>query len=180
MKNKFVKFLYSGSPQVVIVKNVVLAVIIYLLYRIIKNALDKTTEESVEQLQNQTIQMVENGSVPTNDGSIQAPNTDQVQANEIALQQYTIMNQFFIDEQALFDSLKNLNGSQLQLVYTTYGIKDGKNLFQWYNDRLNSSVIGGNIFTYQGQDSTECNSTFDFCSELDVMRLVWAKSGLTF
>ena len=96
MKNKFVKFLYSGSPQVVIVKNVVLAVIIYLLYRIIKNALDKTTEESVEQLQNQTIQMVENGSVPTNDGSIQAPNTDQVQANEIALQQYTIMNQFFI------------------------------------------------------------------------------------
>lgn len=180
MKNKFVKFLYSGSPQVVIVKNVVLAVIIYLLYRIIKNALDKTTEESVEQLQNQTIQMVENGNVPTNDGSVQAPNTDQVQANEIALQQYTIMNQFFVDEQALFDSLQNLNGSQLQLVYTTYGVKDGKNLFQWYNDKLNSSVLAGQVFTYDGQDSTECSNYFDFCSELDVMRLVWAKSGLTF
>ena len=124
--------------------------------------------------------MVENGSVPTNDGSIQAPNTDQVQANEIALQQYTIMNQFFIDEQALFDSLENLNGSQLQLVYTTYGIKDGKNLFQWYNDKLNSSALTGHTYTYEGQDSTECNSYFDFCSELDVMRLVWKKSGLTF
>ena len=180
MKNKFVKFLYSGSPQVVIVKNVVLAVIIYLLYRIIKNALDKTTEESIEQLQNQTIQMVENGNVPTNDGSIQAPNTDQVQANEIALQQYTIMNQFFIDEQALFDGLANLNGSQLQLVYTTYGVKDGKNLFQWYNDKLNSTALTGQVFTYDGQDSAECNSYFDFCSELDVMRLVWKKSGLTF
>ena len=161
MKNKFVKFLYSGSPQIVIVKNIVLAVIIFVIYRIVKNALDKTTEESIEQLQNETIQMVQQGDIPTNDGSQMAPNTDQVQANEVALQQYTIMNQFFVDEQA-------------------YGIKDGKNLFQWYTDTLNSSVLTGQIFIYGGQDSTECNSTLDLCSELDVMRLTWAKSGLTF
>ena len=180
MKNKFVKFLYSGSPQIVIVKNIVLAVIIFVIYRIVKNALDKTTEESIEQLQNETIQMVQQGDIPTNDGSQMAPNTDQVQANEVALQQYTIMNQFFVDEQALFDSLQNLNGSQLQAVYVAYGIKDGKNLFQWYTDTLNSSVLTGQIFIYGGQDSTECNSTLDLCSELDVMRLTWAKSVLTF
>lgn len=180
MKNKYLKFLFSGDPKVVIVKTIVLAVIIYLLYRVIKNALDQTTEESIQQTQNQILQQVENGEVLTNDGSIQAPNTDQVQLNEIALQQYTIMNQFFVDEQGLFDSLKNLNGSQLQGVYVAYGVKDGKNLFQWYNDTLNSSVLTGQIFTYGGQDSTECSSTFDLCSELDVMRLVWAKSGLTF
>lgn len=178
MKNKFVKFLYSGSPQVVIVKNVVLAVIIYLLYRIVKNALDKTTEESIEQLQNQTIQMVENGNVPTNDGSIQAPNTDQAQANEIALQQYTIMNQFFIDEFALIEMLCGLNGSQLQLVYTTYGVKDGKNLFQWYNDKLNSSIYTGQSLSAPCLE--QCTSFFSDCSELDAMREMWQKSGLTF
>ena len=182
MKNKYLKFLFSGDPKVVIVKTIVLAVIIYLLYRVIKNDLDQTTEESIEQAQNQILQQVQNGEVLTNDGSLQAPNTDQVQLNEVALQQYTIMNQFFVDEQALFDSLKNLNGSQLQGVYVAYGIKDGKNLFQWYNDTLNSSWItgGGNTWVYNGEDSNECKSALDLCSELDVMRLVWAKSGLTF
>lgn len=180
MKNKFVKFLYSGSPQVIIVKNVVLAVIIYLLYRIIRNAIVKTDSENIANLQNQQIEAIQNGEVLTNDNSTLDQNSDLIQANEIALQQYSLMNQFFIDEQALFDGLKNLNGSQLQQVYVAYGIKDGKNLFQWYNDKLNSQVLTGNVYTYDGDDSTECNSYFDFCSELDVMRLVWKKSGLIF
>tara|TARA_R110002153_G_scaffold36257_1_gene107327 strand:- start:2256 stop:2804 length:549 start_codon:yes stop_codon:yes gene_type:complete len=182
MKNKFVKFLFSGDPKVVALKIIVLGVIAYLSYRIIKNTLDRTTEESISQTQNSIIEAIDNGSVQTNDGSQQAPNSDQVQLNEIALQQYTLMNQFLVDEQALFDSLKNLNGSQLQAVYVAYGVKDNKNLFQWYNDTLNSSYLtgGATAWTYTGEDSTECNSQFDFCSELDVMKLVWAKSGLTF
>ena len=94
MKNKYLKFLFSGDPKVVIVKTIVLAVIIYLLYRVIKNALDQTTEESIEQAQNQILQQVQNGEVLTNDGSLQAPNTDQVQLNEVALQQYTIRTNF--------------------------------------------------------------------------------------
>ena len=178
MKNKFVKFLYSGSTQVVIVKNVVLAVIIYIVYVIIRNALDKTTEESLEQLQNQTIQMVENGEVQTNDGSQQAPNTDQAQANEIALQQYTIMNKFFVDEYSLIEMLCGLNGSQLQAVYVAYGIKDGKNLFQWYNDKLNSSIYTGHSLSAPCLE--KCTSFFSDCSELEAMREMWQKSGLTF
>lgn len=182
MKNKFVKFLFSGDPKVVTLKIIVLGVIAYLSYRIIKNSLDKTTEESVNQTQNSIINAIDNGQVETNDGSEQPPNTDQVQLNEIALQQYTLMNQYFVDEQALFNSLDNLNGSQLQGVYVAYGIKDGKNLFQWYNDTLNSSYFtsGATAWTYSGEDSNECSSQFDFCSELKVMKLVWAKSGLTF
>ena len=89
------------------------------------------------------------------------------------------------DEDTLFTSLVNLNGSQLQQVYEAYDIKEGKDLFGWYQDELNESAFASLVY-YCGWLSLDCEdgqvpgceTYWDACTEAAFMRSIWQKSGL--
>ena len=100
-------------------------------------------------------------------------------AKGIADAQYTNLSVGFwtnTNEQALFNPLGDLNGAQLQMVYVEFGIRDGKDLFAWYAGELSTNLWTGLVWT---DDRIEgCTSYVDNCTESDMMRAVWVKSGL--
>ena len=90
--------------------------------------------------------------------------------------QYAAMEGYGTDENALIFPLTNLTGAQLIMVYEAFGVKEGKNLFQWYSSELAGSSWTGLIYS---DDNVEgCTSYWDECTELDIMRAIWDKSGL--
>lgn len=108
-----------------------------------------------------------------------------LQAKSIAEGQYNAMQGTGTDEDALFSTLVGLNGSQLQQVFAEYGIKDGKNLFGWYQDELTDNpVLSMNYYCGWGSLDCEdgqvpgCETYFDNCTEGKFMRSIWQKSGL--
>lgn len=106
-------------------------------------------------------------------------------AQSIAESQYNAMAGWGTSESALFNSLLNLDGGQLQAVYAAYGIKDGKNLFEWYSDELGSGPFSSLVW-YCGTGGLDCEDAqvpgceawIDNCYEADFMRSIWQKSGL--
>ena len=113
------------------------------------------------------------------------------QAQTIANGQFTQMNQFNIDEDAMYDALKNLNGSDLRLVYEAFGVKPLEglvstnylDLFGWYAAKLDNSYFGGMGWNDPSLSEVplepNCGSYWDDCTEIDYMRAIWWKSGLT-
>lgn len=106
-------------------------------------------------------------------------------AQSIAEGQFNAMQGTGTDEDSLFSALLGLNGSQLQQVFAAYGIKDGKNLFGWYQDELTDNpVLSMNYYCGWGSFDCEdgqvpgCESYFDNCTEGAFMRSIWQKSGL--
>lgn len=90
------------------------------------------------------------------------PTITRAEALAIAERQYLAMTYWLgTDEDELYISLRGLNGSDLRLVYETfgrrnyYGLVRPLDLFQWYVNDLTRV-------------------------ELDAMRKIWAKSGLKF
>jgi len=106
-------------------------------------------------------------------------------AQSIAQGQYNAMQGTGTDEDALFSPLVGLNGSQLQQVFAAYGIKEGKDLFGWYQDELANSAFMSLIY-YCGWGSLDCEdgqvpgceTYWDQCTEGAFMRSIWQKSGL--
>jgi hypothetical protein len=106
-------------------------------------------------------------------------------AKSIAEGQYNAMKGWGTNETALFNGLLNLNGGQLQAVYEEYGIKEGKNLFEWYADELGSGPLSSLVW-YCGTGGLDCEDAqvegceawIDNCYEADFMRSIWQKSGL--
>ena len=113
---------------------------------------------------------------PTDGSEIDTPAIDQfeAQAKTIAQGQYNSMKGFGTDENALFDALVDLNGAQLCKVYQAYGVKEGKDLFGWYQDELGRGAFS----TMVHPDIPGCESVFDGCSESTMMATLWEKSGL--
>jgi hypothetical protein len=90
-----------------------------------------------------------------------SPTLTRAEAQAIAQRQYIAMWRPGTDEAELYRSINFLNGADLRLVYETFGIRNYYNfrrpldLFGWYTEELDRT-------------------------ELDRMRIIWYKSGLTF
>ena len=80
-------------------------------------------------------------------------------------------------ESNLYNALIPLSGWQLQEVAEAYGTKEGMNLFQWFQDELSDNQIPTNLAW--DERVVGCETIWDGCSELDLMRKIWAKSGIT-
>lgn len=84
-----------------------------------------------------------------------------VEAAAIAERQHKAMNRPGYDRGALFGSIQNLNGAELRQVYEQYGTRKfswfvgDRDLLQWYVLELSPS-------------------------DLQRMRIIWFKAGLTF
>lgn len=120
-----------------------------------RSAADKQQAINVDEIRNKPL--------PTPPGQTQppAPTLTRVEAQAIAERQYIAMFRPGTDEAELYRSINFLNGADLRLVYETYGIRNYYNfrrpldLFGWYTEELTRP-------------------------ELDRMRIIWYKSGLTF
>jgi hypothetical protein len=152
--------------------------IVILAFFLILRLLRKTgfgITDAITNIFNPEITDVVDSTTPT-DGTT-AQNSFAPQAKMIADGQYVAMNDSGTDEDALFTPLLNLNGAQLALVFEKYGVKQGKNLFEWYAEELCDSVWCGSL-VYNASASQGCETYMDQCRETAFMRGIWQKSGL--
>jgi len=185
-KSKF----FSGDYRLVIVKVVVIAVLVYAIYKFIeKLAKGKSPEEleadSIQQNTEEFLQELETATPPPADtGEVVMPTITQAQAGQIANIQFQAMEGTGTDEDTLFNSVCELNGADLIMVAQEFGTQDGKTIFQWYYDELCTYVDALTCNSRYGC-GTDCANTFISipsvgCSELEFMKKIWAKSGLPF
>ncbi len=158
------------------IKTIVLVVLLIVLLILIRRGF-KGLGQAVTAIKDQRqINDLLASTTPTDGSEIDTPAIEQfeTQAKMIAQGQYNSMEGYGTDENALFDALVDLNGAQLCKVYQAYGIKDGKDLFGWYQDELGRGAFN----TMVHSDIPGCESVFDGCSESTMMATLWNKSGL--
>lgn len=151
-----------------------------------KKRVGQNENEAESELQNQIDNTQANDEGDNPEASI-----TPTQAQTIANGQLTMMNQFNIDEDAMYDALKNLNGNDLRLVYESFGVQPLEglvstnylDLFGWYSAKLDNSYFGGMGWNDASLSDVplepNCGSYWDNCTEVDYMRAIWWKSGLT-
>lgn len=184
---KFIEFYSKGTTQQVIIRIVITLVIIVILYYALKKLTEALKQRASKREQEQAVTDTTGGFQDDTggysgfaDGSSMSEleaNQFSSQAQLIADQQYQAMSGAATDEDALFNTLLPLNGAKMNLVLEKFGVREGKNLFQWYADEL----CEGGLFapctslTYYDESTPECDSWFNGCSELPYMRAIWKK-----
>jgi len=117
------------------------------------------------------------GATPTDGSSVEEiAESFQDEAFNFANSQYASMEPYGTDEETLMYPLTSLTGAQLVMVYEAFGVRDGKNLFQWYASELDSWTLTGGVWYEESIEG--CSTYFDNCSQIEAMRGIWAKSGL--
>lgn len=163
----------------------------------IKSILSGDTDEPPLQSAADVLQQVQNILDTTTPNDNSSDNEDfAATAQSIAETQYQELIQFNIDEVSLLNMLTGLNGAQLRMVFEefgskpwspTFGVPTNLNLFQFYNERLDSSVWWGETITLDWDGTPAewvptniptCDSLTYSCSEKDAFRAVWWRSGL--
>tara|TARA_R100000149_G_C5847757_1_gene117502 strand:- start:231 stop:809 length:579 start_codon:yes stop_codon:yes gene_type:complete len=190
-KGKF----FSGDYRLVIVKVVAIGVIIFVLYKLAtqlfrKKTPEETQADQIDQNNQEFLNGLNDAQPPAeNTGSVPMPSISIAEAGNIANIQYNAMQGGGTDEMALFSSLCGLNGADLILVAQEFGIRDDKTIFQYYYYELCSSI---NYLTgclgYGDDENFTCGvpqcqvGLFGVggCSELEMMKGIWVKSGLQF
>lgn len=157
-----------------LIKWVVLVLLAYVVYRLIRKGVGPIRDIFTNIL-NPTVDNVVADTTPTDGTTVQ--NSFASQATLIAQGQYAAMQGNMTDETALFNALIPLNGAQLAMVFEKYGVKEGKNLFQWYADELCDSMFCGSLVWYNDA-APGCTGWLDSCYETEFMRALWQKSGI--
>jgi len=109
---------------------------------------------------------------PANDSN--KPSITINEAKSIADQQFSAMSNPGTNEQLLFNSLQNLNGKDLQMIYQAFSRR-------WYSPIL--GVEGGKALSWAGDRELDLFGWYTEelgRSDLARMRSVWHKSGLKF
>ncbi len=159
------------------IKTIVLVVLLIVLLILIRRGFKGLGQALTSIKDQRQIDDVIDATTPTDGSEIDTPAIEQfeAQAKTLAQGQYNSMKGAGTNEEGLFVPMTKLNGAQLCKVYQAYGVKEGKDLFGWYQDELASTAL----ITVVTDDTIEgCETYTDFCSEIDAMRSVWNKSGL--
>ena len=161
----------------------VLALVVYLLYRMVKKGLSNVfvgISDALNTDVNEQLEVTE-----TNDGTtMTVAELEQFQpiAKAIADQQeQALYEEGFLgmadpDESAIFMPLLDKNGAQLREIYREYGQRRGRTLFETYSLKLSDGLFQS--FTYYDDRVEGCTSYFDDCREVEFARAVWQKSGI--
>jgi hypothetical protein len=120
-----------------------------------KSKADQQQQINVDEIKNKPLPIPPGQSAPP------APTLTRAEAQAIAERQYIAMWRPGTDENELYRAIAYLNGADLRLIYELFGrrnyyaMRRPLDLFGWYAEELTRA-------------------------ELDRMRIVWYKSGLTF
>lgn len=163
----------KGPYQTAITVGVILALVVALYF--VARQLGLIPESKYDTKNN--VQETAEGAVPLDDSSVEEiEESFQDEAFNFANAQYAAMEPYGTDEETLMFPLTALSGAQLIMIYEAFGVRDGKNLFQWYASELDSWTVTGGVW-YQ-ENIEGCSTYFDNCSQIEAMRGIWVKSGL--
>ena len=184
---------FKDSWQNNLIKIAVVVAVLLIIRRFINKGLAPPSDEEV--IYEQNLSLLENvcqGNIATNDNTDNdtlaynfEDNTttqfDSQSAVLIAQLQYDGLQGWNPNEKAVLQSVANLNGRALQLVFCEFGLKDNKNLIQWYQEKLKS--FASMIYWAENLDTTDafmpdCESYLKQCNEVEAMKSIWLKSGL--
>jgi len=165
-----------------IVTYAVLAIVVYLLFRLVRKGVRDFTSGIGDFLNNNAQEQLD--STEAQDGTTMTteeqnafqPIAKQIaDSQELALYQTNLLGFSNPDEQALFTPLLDYNGAQLREIYGEYGQREGKTLFEAYQEKL----VGGLASEIYFDERVEgCETFFDQCDEVEAARGIWQKSGI--
>jgi len=161
----------------------VFAVVIYLIFRMVKRGFsevftgigDVLNTDTNEQLNN--TQAADGTTMTVDEANAFKPIAKQIaDSQELALYETGFFGQSDPDEEQLFVPLLDYNGAQLREVYREYGQRRGKTLFETYGDKLKNGIFASLV--YHDDRAEGCTSVFDECYEVTFARAIWQKSGI--
>ena len=123
--------------------------------------------------------MIEN--TPTQDGTSMTNserNAYKPQARVIADRLQEAMSGAGTAEQTIWTSLCGLNGAELQVVFSEYGIRDDEDLFSWFANDLSDNFLTTYLPDDDGCKEVVCSGEGLMCTEIEAMRNLWQKSGI--
>ena len=176
--------LFEGSWQKVLIKVVLLLLVLFVVYSLIKKIKWKASKTESEvndyidnELQNTT--PVDN-STPTDPDTI-----SDSEANLIANNLQLYMEGPGTSTESMFSALECLNGASLNKVYASFGARpystfwsgtDDRDLFGWFAGELENQPFTSLI--YSNECVPSCSGYWDQCREMDYMRGIWSKSSI--
>ncbi len=187
-----------GKNQAIVIYAVLVLVLAFILFqfggdisRFFKNIFgkktDSLTEQELREYFEQSYNNVDDGVIASDDEK----EAYRLTARAIADAQHQAMNTSGTIEPTLFSIDQIEFGWQLVMIaqefgkrpYAWLGDVSEKNIFQWYDEELNSYWAGN---TSENLPSTQkCSSEYDYgffgqqgCTERELMRQIWKKSGI--
>lgn len=149
----------------------------YITLRLIRRS-GFTLFDPITNLIDPTVDNLLDTTTPNDNSQGSVDNSFRPTARAIAESQLSNMQSSGTDEEALFNAVLPLNGTQLRMVYEEFGQRQGKTLFQWYDEELCDSFTCGSLVYNDAQAGPDCDSYLDQCRETSFMRAIWQKSGL--
>tara|TARA_R110000822_G_scaffold273997_1_gene396325 strand:+ start:2196 stop:2741 length:546 start_codon:yes stop_codon:yes gene_type:complete len=171
--------LFEGSWQKVLIKVILLLLVLFVVYSLIKKIRWKKSASETD------INDFIDNSLPTiipNDNSQQSdPDTiSNSEGNLLANNLEIYMKGLGTNTSSLMGSLECLNGASLNKVYASFGARnydgDMLDLFGWFAGELENAPFTSLI--YFNDCVSSCDSYFDQCRETTYMRAIWSKSSI--
>ena len=178
--------LFVGSWQKVLIKVILLLLVLYVVYRLIKGikwkAVKSVTEinnyidDQLDPNSNTYTPPVDN-STPTDPETI-TNNEAELIANN--LEYYMGGSWGSTNESSMFNALQCLNGASLNKVYAEFGARnyDGSmlDLYGWFASELSNNIMVTGV--WWNDCVADCDSYWDQCYDLSYMRKIWNKSSI--
>jgi hypothetical protein len=175
--------LFEGSWQKVLIKVSLLLLVLFVVYRIIKdiNFKPSKTKQAVEEYINTELQVT----APVDNSSQSDPETiSDNEAELIANNLEVYMAQIGTETNSLMSSLECLNGASLNKIYAAFGVRPynsygtttDRDLYGWFAGELSNAPFVTLVYYNACVDG--CTSYWDQCKELTYMRTIWSRSSI--
>jgi len=167
------------------IKVMVGSLVLLVVFLILKKIFKEIGEGWSNFIDSRTIRQLVD-TTPTEDGTEMA-GSFKPQAKQIADQCEIAMafswgGNWTTDEKALFSTIIDLNGAQLQQVYEQFGLREGSDLFAWYKEDLGDSLIYTSNPQPWGMTEEQLLANMGERTgnirERQLMANIWEKSGL--
>ena len=176
--------LFEGSWQKVLIKVILLLLLLFAVYLIIKRLIPRLPSKSEKQIADYIKNELPNVPPPDNSSQVDpetiSDSDAQLRANGL---ENAMLGWGTTDD--VLDGLACLNGASLQKIYSEFGVRayDGLNpydtpdmldLFGWFSEELSNISA-----QWKWSDCVSgCENYTDFCGEKTFQRKIWAKSGI--
>tara|TARA_Y100000034_G_scaffold83551_1_gene100011 strand:+ start:116 stop:658 length:543 start_codon:yes stop_codon:yes gene_type:complete len=175
------KKLFQGSWQKVLIRVIVLLLVLYVSYRILRKFYKKifknrTSQEYKDYVNNELPLIVNDDSSNNNDPATISNNEAKLIADKLE----NAMDGLGTNENTMFNSLQCLNGASLKKVYVEFGQRDYSgtmmDLFGWFSEELSNAIFSSGVFW--DDCVPECDGYWNQCYALTYMREIWKRTGM--
>jgi hypothetical protein len=171
--------LFEGSWQKVLIKVILLLLILFVVYSLLKKIRWKKSASETDI--NNFIQNELPNTTPIDNSSPSDPDTiSNSEADLLANNLEIYMKGVGTNTSSLMASVECLNGASLNKVYASFGARDYDgdmlDLFGWFAGELENAPFTSLI--YYNECVADCDSYWDQCRETTYMRAIWSKSSI--